>query len=306
MKPIAPALFALALAGCSSGPQLPPWRADILVETLPADCMASAAADAIQATAVVPGGLALVRSADRDVVLIASRSCLWTVAASGGPVEPLPTHGDGIAPTMVHATGGGIAFSSSLSGSVRAIDVDGAVTFNVSGLQRPMGVRLLPGGAALAVENGTGRVLRLGPNDEYRPRLVTEGLEDPVGIVVINATTGYVTERSAGRITRFRLDRFERTPVKTGLARPEGLTVLADGRLGLVETATQRVLAVDPVSGTAEVLAADLPVAPEDATPDPHAVADIAAAADGTLYVSSPRLRSVLKLTRRIPATGRP
>ena len=40
----------------------------------------------------------------------------------------------------------GLAFSSSLSGSVRAIGPDGAVLFNVSGLQRPLGLRLMPGG----------------------------------------------------------------------------------------------------------------------------------------------------------------
>lgn len=300
---LAALLVPLALAGCAGTPELTPWRADALLAALPASCTAAGAAPAAPAasTPVVPGGLAVVRSAGRDVVLVAARGCVMTVDAASGAAEPLPTHGDSIAPTAVHATSQGVAFASSLSGSVRAIDAAGVVTFNVSGLTVPLGVRLMPGGSALVAEFGAGRIVRVGPTAESRPRLVAEGLDGPAGIVVVDATRGYVTEYRAGRVTEFRLDRFENRVVAKGLQRPEGLALLADGRIAVAETGLRRLVAVDPAKGRLEVMADNLPVGldPGTGADDPYSLTDVAAGPDGTLYVSSDMDGTVLRVTPR-------
>lgn len=290
-----PGLLAAAvlLAGCAGTP-LPPWRAQPLLAALPVECSGAPVAT------VIPGGLAVVRSDESDVVIVAARGCLLAVDAASGAAEPLPTRGDSIAPTMVDAASNGLAVSSSLSGSVRALDADGTVTFNVSGLHTPLGLRLLPGGAVLVAEYGSGALLHLGPGPESRPRAVAEGLEGPIGIVVASPTVAYVTEALAGRITAVRLDRYERSTVATGIGRPEGLALLPDGRLAVVEARRGRVLAVDPASGQREILADGLATQPATASP---AVTDVAAAPDGRLFVTAAGTHTVLRLVPQPPPT---
>ena len=292
-------LICALLTGCSSAPRLTPWQAQPLVAGLPAQC-------ADIASVVVPGGLAVVRSDGSDVALVATRGCVMIVNAGGGTVEPLPTRGDSIAPTMVDATSGGLAFSSSLSGSVRVIDTEGAIALNMSGLRSPAGLRLLPGGTVLVAEQGAGRVLRLGPTTQSRPRVMMDNLEGPTGLAVADATTAYVTEALGGRLTLFRLDRFEKKTLAEGLARPEGLTRMRDGRLAVVETGLRRLIAVNPDNGKVEVLVDNLPVGAlnADGTADSRAVADVAAVPDGSLLVSGNADRSLLRVTPR-PVTPR-
>lgn len=297
MNRLSGCLAVLWLAGCASAPPLPQWQASPLLAALPVDCAGSSdAATPTGAANIVPGGLGVVRSEDRLILLVAARSCLWSVDAANGRAEPLPTYGDGIAPTMVDGNTSGLAFSSMLSGSVRAIDTQGRVTFNVSGLHQPAGVRLLPGGAVLVAEHDSGRILRLGPTPEYRQRVLLENLDGPFGLVILNAATGFVTEREGGRVREFRLDNAVTRTIGEGFAQPEGITLMADGRLAVVETGRSRVIAVDPQTGAIEVLAAELPLHPGPDAADPFAVADIAAAPDGVLYLSSARQRSVVKL----------
>lgn len=292
------------LGGCASTPELTPWQADALLPSLPADCADSAApASQTALSGGVPGGLAVVHSEGRDVILVAARSCVWTVDAQTGAAAPLPTHGDSIAPTMIDAGRAGLAFSSSLSGSVRTIDAAGAVVLNVSGLRQPLGTRLLPGGIVLVAEHGTGRILRLGPSEESRPRLVADGLDGPTGLVVVDATHGYVTEAGSGRVTLVNLGHPEQRAIATGLEQPEGIAVLSDGRLAVAEVGARRLVAVDPRTGAVEVLADHLPIGP--ATPqdnaDLHAVTDVAATPAGLIVISAAGDRTILKLRRRAP-----
>ncbi len=295
LSTLLPAL--LLLAGCSSTPRLTPWQATPLVAALPASCAPDAAANA----PVIPGGLSVVRSEGRDVVVVAVRGCVMAVDTESGTTEPLPTHGDAIAPTMVDGSSSGLAFSSSLSGSVRAIDATGAITYNASGLQHPQGVRLLPGRSLLVAESAADRVLRLGPREDSSPRLVADDLAWPSGLFVVDATQAYVTESRAGRISHIRLDRYERRSIATGLDRPQGIARMTDGRLAVVETGKRRLVAVDAATGQIEVLADQLPITPAgaDGAADPHTMADVTAAPDGTLYVSANAPPTILKLVPR-------
>lgn len=306
MRKLTGLLVALFLAGCATAPPpLTPWRADALLPALPADCADSAApAPDAAVSGGVPGGLAVVRSEGRDVVLVAARSCVWTVDAVTGSTAPLPTRGDSIAPTMIDGTSSGLAFSSSLSGSVRVIDTAGAVSLNVSGLRRPLGTRLLPGGIVLVAEHGEGRILRLGPSHESRPRLIADKLDGPVGLIVVDATKGYVTEADGGRVTLFYMDHYETRTVAKGLRQPEGIALLADGRLAVAEVGARRLIAVDPEGGAIEVMADNLPVglaSPRDDA-DPYSVTDVAVAPGGGIFVSADLDRTVLTVTRRAAA----
>jgi glucose/arabinose dehydrogenase len=297
--------IAAVLAGCASQPELTPWRADALLAGLPPTCSTGVkpAPDSENSDTIVPGGIAVVTSGEAHVVLVAARACVMTVDAASGAVEPLPTRGDSIAPTMVDGRTNGLAFSSSLSGSVRAIDTEGAVTFNVSGLRRPLGVRLMPGGLVLVAEHDAGRILRLGPSDDSRPRLMAEKLDGPTGIVIVDATRGYVTESRAGRVTAFRLDNFETTVVAKGLQQPEGIALLSNGHLAVAEVGKRRLVDIDPKTGDIAVMADNLPIGlPVESDDGSYTVTDVASGPDGALYVSSDVDRTILRVLRRPPA----
>ncbi len=303
---LAPALLlATLLTGCS-GTTLTPFRADPIVATLPARCTtpATGTADSPESASLIPGGITVVRSEGRDVVLVANRSCVVTVDAASGATEPLPTRGDSIAPTMVDGSSDGIAFSSSLSGSVRAIDTAGEITFNVSGLGVPLGLRLMPGGQVLVAEFANGRIVRTGPSAESRVRMVIDGLSGPVDLVIVDATRGYVSETLGGRITEFRLDQYSKRTIADGLDRPEGIALLPSGAIAVAEVGARRVVAIDPETGQRTVMADNLPIGLDSpgGTGDPYAISDLATAGDGTLFLSTDRDRTVLRLSPRSTA----
>ena len=108
----------------------------------------------------------------------------------------------------------------------------------------------------------------------------------------------YVTEATAGRVSRVDINDGSKVIVSEGLSQPEGVTVLADRRLAVVEVGARRVVAVDPESGATEVLASNLPIGqfvPEAPAPV-HVPSGIAVGANGVLYLTSDQNHSVLKL----------
>ena len=89
---------AATLAGCASAPKLTPWRADALLINLPPSCSVGTNAPQPEdaPATLVPGGLAVVRSAGAEIVLVAARACVMTVDVATSATEPLPTQ---VAPT---------------------------------------------------------------------------------------------------------------------------------------------------------------------------------------------------------------
>jgi hypothetical protein len=196
------------MAACTSTPPLSPYRAEALVPSLATACTAEGSAGA----EAVPEGLAVVRSEGADLVMVAAGGCVLTIDPANGRTEPLAMRGALAAPAMLDAGSEGVALSSHSAGATLRIHLgETTTTEQLSGFQEPHGIRLLPGGGVLVAERSPGRVLRIGPSEESRPVTVIENLQGPVGLVVASAMTGYVTEREAGRITRFSLrDRRER------------------------------------------------------------------------------------------------
>jgi sugar lactone lactonase YvrE len=149
-------------------------------------------------------------------------------------------------------------------------------------------------------EYATGRV-HAAHNGDIKE--IANGLDKPMG-VAMDGDTAYVTEAGAGRIVKLR----QGNPVETvvdGLGRPEGLC-LSNGKLYIVDTEVKALIKVDVKSGARATIAGNLPVgAPKGVRPKflgpigdmagPMInFAGVAAAADGTLYVSADAEGSVL------------
>ena len=173
-----------------------------------------------------------------------------------------------------------------------------------SGFDQLYGVALAPGGTAVFAELGGGRVLSA---NKGAVETLASGLRQPSGVVVDAQGTVYVSESGGGRVLRLVKGGKPET-VLDGLRQPQGL-LLRDGALFVIDAGSQELIRYDLARRTRVVLASALPVgAPPGVVPKPLAAigvlsgpmgpfAGLAAAADGTLYLSADGEGSVMRLS---------
>jgi len=169
-----------------------------------------------------------------------------------------------------------------------------------SGYDRLMGVAVAPGGAVVFAEFATGKVMSV---EGGHVSVLATALDRPMGVAVAGDGTVHVAESGAGRVVRLAGGRKE--TVMDGLARPEGIAI-ADGKLHVADPGARELVVSDLSGGAREVAASDLPIGPQG--PQLGAVGDmcgpmntfvgIAAAPDGTIYLSADAEGSVLALRR--------
>jgi len=167
-------------------------------------------------------------------------------------------------------------------------------------LDQLYGVAIAPGGAVVAAEFGTGRVLSVQGGEGTA---IASGLDRPTGVAFTADGTCLVAESGAGRVVAVTGSGVD--TVADGLETPQGVLVL-DGRLLIVDSGAKTLVEIDLGSKARTVIARDLPVgAPPggDLTPlkgippftGPQGLfAGIAAGPDGTVYVSADAEGSVL------------
>jgi sugar lactone lactonase YvrE len=170
------------------------------------------------------------------------------------------------------------------------------------GLDQLYGVTLLPDGAPVVVEQGTGRVLAI---RDGGPETLASGLDTPVGLTTDDDGSVLVSVRGAVlRVTASGTD-----IVVDDLITPQGILVRG-GLLYIVDAGSKAVIAVELATGARHTIAAGLPVgAPPGVTPKPlrgmppfsgpqGPFAGITAGPDGTLYISADGEGSVYTLRR--------
>jgi len=160
----------------------------------------------------------------------------------------------------------------------------------------------LGSGRVVFAEFGTGRVLSWAAG---RIEVLAAGLRDPVGVAIDPDGACLVAESGAGRVVRADGS----GTIVTDLVRPQGLSV-RDGVLYIVDAGAKEVIAFDLDTRVRRTIAAGLPIGPPAGVrPKPlkgmppfsgpqGPFAGIAAAADGTLFVSADGDGSVLALRR--------
>lgn len=165
-------------------------------------------------------------------------------------------------------------------------------------IEAPAGVVLRDNGDPIVADFASGRIIGLSRTDRDLRDILADGLAGPVGLGWAGPDALFVTEHTAGTLLRINLEDGSRTVISNTVSEPEGLTVLADGRVAVVEVGRRRVVAIDPATGVSEVLAVELPVgtrvarAPESI----YVPSGIAEGADGSLYLTSDQDNSVLKI----------
>ncbi|OBH59095.1 SMP-30/gluconolactonase/LRE family protein [Mycobacterium sp. E2479] len=167
----------------------------------------------------------------------------------------------------------------------------------------------LSGGGAVFAELGTGRVLSL---QSGGVQVLAKELREPVGVAVDADGLCLVAEAGAGRVIRVGGSRIE--TVIADLQRPQGI-VVDGGVLYVVDAGAKELIAFDMTTEARRTIASGLPIGPPPGvTPKPlrgmppfsgpqGPFAGIAAATDGTLYLSADGDGSVLALR---PSAGGP
>jgi sugar lactone lactonase YvrE len=169
------------------------------------------------------------------------------------------------------------------------------------GFEVLMGIAL-SGKAIVFADAGAGRVLSL---ENGGVTELAAGLDKPYGVAVSDAGTVYVSLPDAGRIVKLSGGRAE--IVLDGLGWPEGLAIRGD-KLYAVETGAKRVIELDLATGAPKTVASNLPVGTPAGIPALRlggvgelcgpmwSFTGIAAAPDGTIYLSGDAEGSVLAL----------
>ncbi len=171
-----------------------------------------------------------------------------------------------------------------------------------SGFDQLMGLAVLPGGAVVFAEYGTGCVHAVEAGQVAR---LAGGLHAPKGVAAAEGGDCYVAESGEGRILRLGGGKAE--TVVDGLRQPEGIALHGE-QLYILDIGTKALLQCHLATGERRTIAANLPVgAPEGVVPKllggvgemcgPMGnFTGIDVGADGTVYVSGDAEGSVLAL----------
>jgi sugar lactone lactonase YvrE len=249
-----------------------------------------------------PGGIALGGDGSDTRAYIADLFSLRVVNPDSGEVSyVLPISALGPYPgTVSHSSlaGKGVLVTGSwFTGSVQVIDpAIGTVLREEWGLRAPYDVVISADGSLLIAESGAQQITAIRP-DGARESLAA-GFEIPVGLALADDQTLYVTDAGAGTISAIDLVTQEKRIVTGELQRPEGIAILPDGALAVVDSAARAVRRVDPDSGAMSLIAADIAVGlPAPDSFDPQWVFNgIAVDENGTLYLPSDTTASLVAL----------
>jgi sugar lactone lactonase YvrE len=200
---------------------------------------------------------------------------------------------------------GALAVTNSLGQVMRYQPAANQSDVLAEGFDQLYGVAVAPGGAVVAVDYGSGRVLSA---QSGNVEVLASGLREPKGVAIGPDAACFVSETGAGRVIK--LGRSGVEPVLEGLQQPQGILV-RDGQLYVLDAGAKTLIAYDLSTKVQRTIASELPVgAPPGVTPKPlrgllpfsgpqGPFAGLAAGADGTLFVSADAEGSVLALRHR-------
>jgi sugar lactone lactonase YvrE len=170
----------------------------------------------------------------------------------------MPTPSDTVGPTPQHYTAhvvlsggarpddlifdqqGGLLFSDFYSGKVSRVNTDGSVTTIVSGVAGPEGLVVLADGTMIIAEQHTNSILSLAPGASS-PTVLRKlpgtpsaaSCKDGVDGIAFDATTQtlIIPDSPSGVLYRMSLDGRTLTPLASGIVRPVGAAVDAQGTI---------------------------------------------------------------------------
>ena len=239
-----------------------------------------------------PGGVAFAGSGETARVYVADMYTLRAVHPRTGAVETvIPMSREGIYPGAVSAhagpNGDHLILTSWFVGRLEVRDrLSGNLVRTEKDLSAPRDALELDDGSLLVAETGAHRLLHIHA-DGSRSALPA-AFADPVGLARAGEAV-FVTDAWSGTLSRVDLRSGQASLVANGFGRPEGVAVRPDGKVLVVDSLKQTVVAVDPATGKQSVIATVVPVGLEGPPPQNPAWIHngVAVAGDGMVYLSS-------------------
>jgi len=247
----------------------------------------------------VPAGLTL--SEDGKTLYVADVFALRAVDTDSGEVTDLRrAHGsDAEYPINVALGRERLLVTSFSTGTLQTISrSDNSTQAMVHHLNAPSAAVELEDGSVLVSELASGKLLQLSGPELAQSREVVSGLQGPVQMIKSHSGQIYLTLLS-GELARLDPADFSLHTVADGLQLPEGLAELPDGRLLVAEPSAQRLVSIDPETGSKQVSAEQLPIglAAGPGMPPTGIPTGLAVDAQGRVYFGSDTNNGLYRLT---------
>lgn len=263
----------------------------------------------------MPGGLTMVSGGGfdgrREELLVADFFTLRAFSTSGRPLREersVPLIDPLTFPNTVAAHDDRLILTSWLGNAVQVFDpARREVVVNLTDFAVPLNAIVFQGDLVVA-ELGTGSVVRASRADPAQRTVLASGLFVPAGLAATEDDL-WVTDQIAGTLLQLAAGGHvfnEPQVVAAGLAMPEGLAVLPDGDLVVVEAGAGRVSRVDPASGAVSAIAENLRLG----TPAPPHVPPtwyfngVTVDSRGALYVTGDEANVIYRLQQRGKGRG--
>ena len=194
---------------------------------------------------------------------------------------------------------GRLVFSDFYAGTISRVNADGSVTLLFSGLAGPEGLVYLPDGTLIIAEQRTNRILQIAPGTSAPTVLrvlpgTPSGLscKDGVDGIALDPTnnTLIVPDSPIGNVYRMSLDGKTLTLLTSGIVRPVGTAVDAQGNVYIADECGGAVVRVTPDGKTTRIGGFGMPD-------------DVAFDAQGNMLVIDLKV-SIHALIRVLQATG--
>jgi sugar lactone lactonase YvrE len=201
-------------------------------------------------------------------------------------------------PAAVGVGGKLIALSTWSSNNIQLLDRATLADVEVlKDFQVPMDAIPLEDGSLLVIELAKGTLVRASGEHYADRKVVASELAGPTQMILGKDGGVYITE-AIGRLTRVDLQLGTKTVVADQLAMPEGLAETPWGSFVVAESATRRLVSIDPVQKTRVVVAENLPIGlpGRKELPPPYLTTGVAVGPEGTVYVTCDRDGSLLRI----------
>ncbi len=242
---------------------------------------------------ISPGGVTTLSGPDGDSLYIADLFSLREYDADSGELKQLVPAVLGVSdlymPTTVAADGEDLLLTSWPDNVVWTWDTEtDTLLAEYKNVEMPLNAIRFNDDLVVA-ELGTGSVVQLdGPTPEDRITLV-DGLVMPAGLAALDGAM-WVSDAATGQVLQIARDGeilAEPIPVAHDLAGPEGLAVIDDQNLLVVEAGAGRLSYIELESGAVRALATDLALGLVSPTAVPTAFYNgVAVGRDGTIFVT--------------------
>jgi DNA-binding beta-propeller fold protein YncE len=236
-----------------------------------------------------PTGLTVVSEVGHDILYVSDTTAgIKKVDVETGKVTPLIS--DIAQPGHINGNRENLGVASETAGTVQLLDrTTGRKLMAWADFKSPHEVMILPDGSLLIAEAGAGQLVQLSGTER---KIIARLLDEPSGLAPAPGNSAYVSERTAGRVSRFNLTSGERSVIATGLERPEALALTPDGRLYVVEAGVGRISKIDVSTGAKITAAEALPIGTSGG---PGHYGGLAAS-DTALYFTSEKDKAIYRI----------